>query len=330
MKQPKQYVYKSRRKKGGLFLKGCFYGIIIAAVIMVIAINALEAIFIRVDASNLLNSKNSLPVGLQEENLPAALKRLNSRNAVLMELNSNREVIFDLSGNSRIYPASLTKIMTAIIVIENNQDYNSLLTLSQQPYDQAITQGLATAGFVPGEIASVKDLLYGMMLPSGAECAIGLAEFTAGSEGEFVGLMNQKAIELGLDNTKFTNAAGQHDPGQYTTAYDMAVLLDYALKNEMFYEIFTSPSYYVGSTNKHPDGMAFHSSMFSKAKEWYSGFTLLGGKTGYTSEAGQCLASLAGIGGGEYILVTAGAKVISNNFESKHVEDAVKVFSALE
>jgi D-alanyl-D-alanine carboxypeptidase (penicillin-binding protein 5/6) len=166
-----------------------------------------------------------------------------------------------------------------------------------------------------------------MLLPSGAECAMGLAEHTAGSAEAFADRMNQKAEELGMDGTHFTNATGMHDPAQYTTARDMAALLDYALANPLFYDIFTARRYSVGSTNKHPGGVTFESSMFAKSEEDYGAFTLLGGKTGYTPEAGQCLASLAEKDGQRYILVTAGAPVQSNLYQAEHVDDAVAVYS---
>jgi D-alanyl-D-alanine carboxypeptidase (penicillin-binding protein 5/6) len=254
---------------------------------------------------------------------------LNSSHAILMERDGDHDVLLDQASGERMYPASLTKMMTAVVVLESTADYGEPVTLEQHIFDEAITQDLAVAGFFPGESVSVRDLLYGMLLPSGAECAMGLAEHTAGSEEAFAGLMNQKAEELGMNDTHFTNSTGLHDPEQYSTVRDMAILLDYALENEMFYEIFTSRRHSVMSTNKHPDGVTFESSMFSKAEEEYGEFTLLGGKTGYTPEAGQCLASLAEKNGELYILVTAGAPVKSNLYEAEHVDDAVKVFSGI-
>jgi D-alanyl-D-alanine carboxypeptidase len=201
--------------------------------------------------------------------------------------------------------------------------------------------------------------------------------------------MNEKARELGMDSTHFTNATGRHEPEQYTTARDMAVLLDYALNNKAFYKIFTSQSHAVsgvdgymadgasertggqapgapplggtdmqyggtdrqsGNSDRQADNsgrqtdssdrqtggsgrqigdIIFHSSILSKTSGDYDGFNLLGGKTGYTYEAGQCLASLWEKDGDRYIVVTAGARVESNQYETKHLEDATTLISIL-
>jgi D-alanyl-D-alanine carboxypeptidase (penicillin-binding protein 5/6) len=144
--------------------------------------------------------------------------------------------------------------------------------------------------------------------------------------------MNEKAAALGMEGTHFTNATGLHDPEQYSAARDIAVLLDYALENEIFYEIFTSRRHAAAGTNRRPDGVSLYSTMFAKAENEgeYGDFRLLGGKTGYTAEAGQCLASLAEKDGTRYLLVTAGAPAGSNRTEALHIADAVAVFSAIE
>jgi D-alanyl-D-alanine carboxypeptidase (penicillin-binding protein 5/6) len=255
---------------------------------------------------------------------------LNSDNAILMVLNENRDVLLDMSSDERVYPASLTKIMTAVVALENASDLSEPVTLGQWIFDETFTRNASVAGFLPGESVGIEDLLYGLILPSGGECAIGLAAHIAGSEAAFAELMNRKAAVLGMNGSRFTNSAGLHDPEQYATVRDIAVLLDYALKNETFHTIFTSRSHVVSGTNRHPDGLTFHSTVFSKTDGEYADFRLLGAKTGYTPEAGQCLAGLAEKDGELYILVTAGAPVESNLTETLHIDDAVVVFSAIE
>ncbi|MDR2295415.1 MAG: D-alanyl-D-alanine carboxypeptidase [Clostridiales Family XIII bacterium] len=253
---------------------------------------------------------------------------LNSTNAILVESNDGRDVLLDVSSGERIYPASLTKIMTAVVVLEHAPDHDALVRLSQGIFDRTFAQNASTAGFLPGESVRVRDLLYGLLLSSGAECAIGLAEHIAGDETAFAALMNRKAAELGMDATHFTNATGLHDPELYTTVRDIAVLLDYALENALFYEIFTSRRHIVRATDGRSEDLRLYSTLFAKTDGEYEGFALLGGKTGYTPEAGQCLASVAEKNGRRYMLVTAGAPG-DNRTEALHVEDAVAVFSAL-
>jgi D-alanyl-D-alanine carboxypeptidase (penicillin-binding protein 5/6) len=187
------------------------------------------------------------------------------------------------------------------------------------------------AGFKPGEKVRATDLLYGALLPSGAESCIGLAIHIASSESDFVVMMNQKAMELGMINTHFENTTGLHDENHYTTAKDLAILLSYALQNDTFHEIFTSSSHSTKPTNKHPGGMTLYSTMFDKLNQSNQKITdgeILGGKTGYTDEAGLCLASLAKVGNQEYILVTAGAKG-DHYSEQYNITDAFAVYNSL-
>jgi D-alanyl-D-alanine carboxypeptidase (penicillin-binding protein 5/6) len=254
---------------------------------------------------------------------------LNSTNAILAEMNAGRDILLDVSSGERIHPASLTKIMTAVVAIEQLSDYDEPVYLGQRIFDKTFTRNASTAGFLPGENVRVLDLLYGLLLSSGAECAIGLAERVAGDETAFAARMNEKAAALGMDATHFTNATGLHDPELFTTVRDIAVLLDYALENELFYEIFTARRRVVPGTDLRPAGLTLYSTLFAKTDGAYEDFTLLGGKTGYTPEAGQCLACLAEKGGKRYLLVTAGAAG-DNRTEALHVDDAAAVLAAIE
>lgn len=179
------------------------------------------------------------------------------------------------------------------------------------------------AGFLPGEETTLRELLYGILLPSGAECCLTAARYIAGSEDAYVELMNQRASELGMDNTHFTNCTGLQDTAHYSSPADIAVLLREALQNVTFREIFTSEYYYVQPTEQHPEGFTFWSTLFSQEGSNTDG-VILGGKTGYTQEAGLCLASLLSAGGREYILVTMGAPG-SHETEPYHIEDALNV-----
>jgi serine-type D-Ala-D-Ala carboxypeptidase (penicillin-binding protein 5/6) len=254
--------------------------------------------------------------------------RLFSRNVILMRL-SDRKVLFEKSSNEIIYPASLTKIMTAIVAIEKLDNPDDPIDLPSDIFQKLYDDDASMAGFLPGETASALDLLYGVLLPSGAECCVGLSDYIAGSETDFVTLMNQKAGELGMKSTHFTNSTGLSDTDHYTTVTDLSILLEYALENDSFREIFTSSEHSTSPTNLHPGGITFYSTMFKNmVSPDFDGGSILGGKTGYTSEAGLCLASLASINSIEYILITTGAKG-NHKTEQYNIDDALSVYESL-
>lgn len=259
---------------------------------------------------------------------PISLDKLNSPNAILIRL-KDHSVMMQKNSNEKIYPASLTKMMTVLVAIENVPDLREKIRLNNATFNGLYEAHASMAGFQPGEEVRAIDLLYGAMLPSGAECCIGLADQVAGSEQEFVDLMNQKAAELGMDNTHFENTTGLQDENHYTTVKELAVLLSYALQNDTFREIFTSSRHSVLPTNKHPEGITFYSTTFEKLHDnKINGGEILGGKTGYTEEAGLCLASLAEIGNQEYILISAGAQG-DHNSEQYNITDAISVYGSL-
>lgn len=244
------------------------------------------------------------------------------------------EILMDMDGGERIYPASLTKIMTAIVAIEHTDDFTQRVTVEKNVFEDLCEKDASMAGFEPGEEVSLRDLLYGILLPSGAECCLTYARHVAGTEAAFVDLMNQKAEELGMCRTHFSNTTGLHEENHYTTAEDMAALLQYALSNETFREAFTSKTYDVEPTNIHPKGICLQSTLSKGIEEIkmegkaMEAEMILGGKTGYTDEAGLCLASLAEISGQEYILVTAGAAG-SHQTEPYNILDALEVYQRL-
>ena len=252
------------------------------------------------------------------------LSGITSTHAILMDVSTGK-TIGTMGADEVVYPASLTKIMTTIVAIEELDNLKKEITLDPDMFTELYARDATRAGFEPNETVRAIDLLYGAMLPSGAECCIGLADEIAGSEGSFVELMNQKAEKLGLTNTHFCDTTGLHDPDHYSSCRDMAVLLQYALKNKTFREIIQTHSYSTPGTNIHPDGITFYSSLFKSLSDpSVTGGEILGGKTGFTNAAGLCLASFARIGGREYILVTTGA-----NVNGAHIQDAVTIYNRL-
>ena len=190
------------------------------------------------------------------------------------------------------------------------------------------------ANFPLEEPIKAVDLIHGSFMLSGAEATVTLAENIAGSEAAFVKLMNNKARELGMKNTNFTNATGLHDDMQYSTCEDLAVFLKAALENEQFRKIFTTKNYTTESFGEHPEGMSFSSTMFKflGTNTPKNSFEILGGKTGYTSDAGLCLASVAKSPktDNEYILITG--KAPGNYWDVElpnHALDALNAYGAI-
>ena len=256
------------------------------------------------------------------------LDGLISPNAILLEADSG-EVLAEKNADTQIYPASMTKMMTALITIEAEPDLDRQVTVPEDIFPALKQEGASMAGFKPGEVVTVRDLLYGALLPSGAECCETLARLVSGTETDFVALMNRKAAELGMTSTHFCNPTGLHDPEHVSTVRDISVLLREAVRNEMFRKILTTERYTIQPTNLHPEGFTVTSTLLKELNgdEIRNG-KILGGKTGYTSEAGLCLASIAEVKGKTYLLVTAGA-LGSHETEPYHIEDAVKTYRQL-
>lgn len=325
---------KTKRKTSIIILK---YAVLISALMIAVtctgfyARNNLRFLINRPVSAEMHRVNLSEPLENREKSVSAFSNiSINSAHAFLIQLEKGGDkILFDKGGSERIYPASMTKIMTTVIAIESIKDLDTKITLREKMFSTIYDNNSSVAGFSAGETLRAIDLLYGLMLPSGAECAIGLAEYVSVSESAFVDLMNKKARQLGMNDTHFMNTTGLHDNNHYSTARDIATLVEYAIKNDTFYKIFTTARYSTKPTNRHPDGITFYSTLFSKMESAkFKGGVILGGKTGYTGEAGQCLASLAEKGGKRFILVTCDAPG-DNETQQLHIDDAIMVFNKL-
>jgi D-alanyl-D-alanine carboxypeptidase (penicillin-binding protein 5/6) len=251
-----------------------------------------------------------------------------------MERVSDGSVVLDKSAHDRMYPASMTKAMTLLVAIENLPDLEEKIQVTADVINPLHEQQSSMAGFDAGEWVSVRDLLYGIFLPSGGEAAVTIANRVAGSEAAFAELMNQKAAELGLTGTHFVNCTGLHDDNHYSTCVDIAYLFETALQNDLFYQIATTHSYTCEPTDFHPEGLELQSTMFASLSNISSptlanGAVILGGKTGTTDEGGNCLVSFADYNGQRYILVT-GLGQFNAEGRMYNIEDAVTAYSALQ
>lgn len=244
---------------------------------------------------------------------------------------TNKDELVKKNHKSKAYPASLTKVMTAIVALEHIDDLSAIAPIDTASYKKMVNNNSSMAGFYSKETTTYRDLLYGTILSSGGEAANSLAIHIGGDTDSFVKLMNAKASEIGLKDTHFTNPEGLHDKDQYTTAYDMAKLIDYALDNGHFYAIFTKESFTTSSTQDHPNGILLRSTVLSKLHGIaQNNFQILGGKSGTTYEAGQCWATLAVKDNKEYISVVMGAELRNiKNPDNKHIEDTIKVYNKI-
>ncbi len=235
---------------------------------------------------------------------------------ILIDLDKG-EVIASKGGDQKIYPASMTKVMTLIVAYENISDLDkTFYTFETEMLDELYLAGASVAGFKSGETVSARDLLYGAILPSGGDATNALAELVGGSEEDFAELMNAKVEELRLKNTHFVTASGLHHPDHYSTCHDMAIILEYAISDPFMKKILSTYRYTTAPTAQHPEGIQLTSTMFSRMTgEEVEGLYIQGGKTGYTNEALNCLCSFAAncredeadYTSPQYILVTAHA-----------------------
>lgn len=224
----------------------------------------------------------------------------------LVDIDSH-EIIAGRQYDAKIYPASMTKVMTLIIAVENIRDMNDTFTMTTELIDPLVRENASRAGFDPGEKVTANDLLYGLILPSGADAAQALARMIAGSEEEYAGLMNAKCAEIGLKNTHFANTSGLYDANQYTTPVEMGMIMEYAMQNELCAKVLSTYQYTTAPSPQHPGGIALTSTMFSRMYGTEAeGVTITAGKTGYITESGNCLVSYAVKGDKHYVCVTSG------------------------
>ena len=207
----------------------------------------------------------------------------------------NNEVLYDYNAYEKRYPASVTKIMTTLVVLRAIDAGELTLETQVTASKEAVTlpEGSSTAGIVEGEVLTIEQLLYCDLVPSGNEACNILAEALCGSEEAFVERMNETAEDLGMTGTHFANPHGLHDPDHYTTAYDIYLMASAAMEYEIFREIVSTPTYTLEPTNMVSEPRILHSTN-ALISNWYVSYSkAIGIKTGYTEEAGRCLASAA-------------------------------------
>lgn len=242
--------------------------------------------------------------------------------AILVDADNN-EIIAGKNYDKKIYPASLTKIMTLLVAVENIDNLKDTYTFTYDDIHPLVVENASRADFMEDETVTAEDLMYASILVSGADGTLGLSNIVAGSEEAFVELMNKKAEEMGLKNTHFTNASGLHDKNHYSTVEDMAVILKTAVENETCKEILSAVEYTTSKTKQHEEGIILRSLVFQRLTDYYveNGGDVLGGKTGFTDESKHSLATFYEDGGRNYICVTS-----KSTDKWKAVEDSIMLY----
>lgn len=244
---------------------------------------------------------NTTNVTAAAANAPAT----NAEAALLISPDSGM-VLYEKNADERRYPASTTKIMTALLVLENVADLNETVTAQASDFE-TLEADSSSAGIKEGETVTVEDLLYGLMLPSGNEAAYMLARHVAGSYEAFVDMMNKRAEELGCTGTHFVNPCGLHDDNHYTTARDLYKIAYAAMQDETFADIADTVQWNMSKTNIQEERKVLTTNqlIFSSYQPWAYAYCK-GIKTGNTSQAGNCFVGYAEYGDAKLYSVVMG------------------------
>lgn len=228
--------------------------------------------------------------------------------------NMNEDMlIYSKNDTKKTSIASLTKMMTTLVAIENIDDLEKVITIKESDFDGTI--GYSKAGFSVGDKVTYLDLLYGIILPSGADAVNAIVNNTLGYNS-FIKKMNEIAKKIGMNDTSFANPIGKDDENNYSTSSDIAKLLKYALKNETFKKVFTTKSY------KTSNGINLESTV-NRYKGILNTSEILGAKSGFTKNAGRCLASITTLNGVDYLLVVINS---STSSPSNAVKDTITIY----
>ena len=239
--------------------------------------------------------KVNLQIRNTEEQPIKISSELYSKNYILIRQKDSKVMLKEREEEA-IAPASLTKLMTVYTALQHIDDLQKTVRIPASIFPQLEKEQASMAGFLPDEEVTYEDLIYGALLPSGADACMTLAISLYGSEDAFVAEMNAQAEKLKLKQTRFQNCTGLDEAGHVSSVRDIAWILDEALKLPKFAEAFHATNYVMAPSNMHPEGMTIYSTMrMTMDQNELSQDDILGGKTGYTKKAGLCLATQARI-----------------------------------
>ena len=242
---------------------------------------------------------------------------LYSEAAIIMDTQTE-QILYQKNIDKKMYPASTTKILTAIIAIEKC-NLNDVITATNSAISQ-VPSGYSSAYITDGEQMTVRDLLTVFLVHSANEAGYILAEHCSGSIDAFANLMNQKAKEIGCKNSNFLNPSGIHNDNHYTTAFDLCLIAKYCMKNDTFRNIVAMPKCTIEPTNKSLKRVYSNTNLLLNSSSKYYTDNCIGIKTGYTQEAGNCLVSCFSKDNIEVICVVLGAGNIGNSDASRFID----------
>lgn len=252
--------------------------------------------------------ENKIYEAVESPDMKAVSEEVISSNAIFIDLKKN-EILAQRAARQVIDPASMTKILTVLVAAEQIEEKNldDKVTITIDITDYSYSNDCSSVGFAENERVTVRDLFYGTILPSGADAALALATYVAGSQEAFVELMNEKLQELGLSDTAhFTNCVGLYDEAHRCTVYDMAMIMEAAMDNPLCREVMSAHTYTTSATAEHPDGITISNWFLRRIEDKETGAEIVCGKTGYVVQSGNCAASYGEEQNGNgYICVTA-------------------------
>lgn len=274
--------------------------------------------------------KAPVPYTVQADGKTVALAaspavEVGSKYAVLIDLNADR-IVAQKGADTVIHPASMTKILTVLTAAGLVEDLTGTAKIDRTITDYCFSNGCSVVGYLLDEEVPAEELFYGTILSSGADAALALANYAAGSHEAFVEKMNEKVEELGLSDTaSFTNCVGLYDEKNVCTVTDMALILKAAMENELCRKVLTTKIYYGQPVEDYPEGRVLSNWFLRRIEDKDCGdVTVMGAKTGYVVQSGNCAASYAeNSAGGRFICVTGKA---SSNWGA--IYDHVALYNA--
>lgn len=268
-----------------------------------------------------------MPLGAHAQEEEAA--DIHARYAAAADLQT-MQVLYERDAQKRMYPASLTKVLTVLTAMDEIDDLEETVTISIEMLTGLEDGALSIAGFLIGEEVTMRDLIYGALLPSGADACQALAVALFGSEEAMAAAMNEKASSIGMTHSHFTNTVGMHDADHYTTAADLVLLMRQAWQNETIKAAMSASAYTTMPNDLHGEGLSLESSwirQFAYADE--ENIYVKGAKTGYTPQAGYCLASICEIQGREVIVIVAGVQA-ETTFQGETASDTTAICTQID
>lgn len=249
---------------------------------------------------------------------------LQSQNVSLIDL-QDTTVLFEKNSTDRVYPASITKVMSAVVALDHMPDLTQTVIVEEKDLQGLVEANASVAGLKVGDCVTYEDLLYALILPSGADAANVIANHLFGGMDAFVQEMNNKAASIGMKDSHFVNASGLHDDNHYTTISDLNRMMKHAWINTAFRKVMTTTTYTIPSTQ-----LELNSTLRLYGDSLgFTGGDIIGGKSGYTPEAGCCLASVAKLSNDHlFMLITTGASG-SPVEDHRHIDDAKLVYETV-